>query len=139
MIKEFVERFDKARPQLLARFKAAHPATYGEIVKAVVEVVRDPDGYAQPNHEKIHEIDDGHYQGTLLFVIPADEYQPSTYWYVMVGYGSCSGCDTLQAISGYSDEPPTDEQAKDYMTLALHVVQKLRMMENPYDFACEQV
>jgi len=45
-------------------------------------------------------------------------------------YGSCSGCDTLQAIQGYSDESPSDEQVKDYMELALHIVQGLKKMED---------
>lgn len=62
-----------------------------------------------PHPERIHQIDDGDYQGTLIFVIGAGGYQPSRYWYVKVGYGSCSGCDTLQAIRGYEDDAPTKE------------------------------
>lgn len=45
-----------------------------------------------------------------------------------VGYGSCSGCDTLEAIRDYSSEKPTPEQVKDYMALALHIVQGLKKM-----------
>lgn len=41
-----------------------------------------------------------------------------------------SGCDTLMAISGYSDELPNEEQVKDYMTLALHLVQKLKRLKD---------
>lgn len=50
--------------------------------------------------ENIIVVDNGDYQGTLLFLIPRDTYQPSEDEYLMtyVGYGSCSGCDTLQAI-----------------------------------------
>jgi hypothetical protein len=40
-----------------------------------------------------------------------------------VGYGSCSGCDTLQGISDYSHAAPNEKQIDDYMTLALHIVQ----------------
>jgi hypothetical protein len=32
------------------------------------------------------------------------------------------------AIRSYSDGPPQDEQVRDYMTLALHIVQGLREM-----------
>ena len=52
--------------------------------------------------ENITVVDNGDYQGTQLFLIPEDTYQPSESEYLMtyVGYGSCSGCDTLQAIQG---------------------------------------
>lgn len=126
MIPEFVAKFDAARPALLERFKSKHPENYEAIVRAVVEVLHDPNGYGTPDPTRIHRIDDGDYQGTLLFVIAAEGYQPSTYWAVKVGYGSCSGCDTFEAIREYGDAPPTDEQAKEYFTLALHVVQGLR-------------
>lgn len=45
-------------------------------------------------------IDNGDYQGTLLFVIPYDNYQPSECEHIMtyIDYGSCSGCDALEAI-----------------------------------------
>ena len=63
-----------------------------------------------------------------MFVIAARGYQPSDYWYVKISYGSCSGCDTLEAIRAYSDDPPTPEQIDDYLTLALHIVQGLKKM-----------
>ena len=45
-------------------------------------------------------------------------------------YGSCSGCDTLQGINSYSCELPTEEQVKDYMTLALHLVQRMHRIKD---------
>ena len=50
--------------------------------------------------DNIKCIDDGDYQGTLLYLIPKNTYQPGEYEYLMtyVGYGSCSGCDTLQGL-----------------------------------------
>lgn len=127
MIQEFVDRFMAKKPELEAVFSVAHPDGYQEIVKAVIEVVTTGD-YDSPDPNRIHRIDDGDYQGTLLFVIAANGYQPDTYWYVKVSYGSCSGCDTLAAINDYSGEPPTPQQVKDYMTLALHIVQGLKEM-----------
>lgn len=128
MIQQFIERFNAGSDQLRERFAAAHPDDYDDIVRAVVEVIANPDGYDQPDPERITTIDHGDYQGTLLYVIGADGYQPSTYWAVDVGYGSCSGCDTLQDIHAYSSEPPTPEQVKGYMTLALHIVQEIRQI-----------
>ena len=40
-------------------------------------------------------------------------------------YGSCSGCDTLLSISGYDTEFPSEEQVNEYMTLSLHLVQRM--------------
>ena len=62
-----------------------------------------------------------------MYVIGGTGYQPRDYWYVMVYYGSCSGCDTLQAICGYTDKV-TDSQVADYMTLALHILQGIKAM-----------
>jgi len=125
MIKKFVDLFMEKRPELEAMFILSPPARYKDIVKAVVEVLHSDDDYESVDPTRIHEIDDGDYQGTLLYVIGDTNYQPSGYWYVKVSYGSCSGCDTLQAIF----DMPTEQQVKQYMTLALHVVQGLRKME----------
>lgn len=74
-----------------------------------------------PDYEHIHVIDDGDYQGTLLFVVPENTYQPYTYWIFRVSYGSCSYCDTLQGI--LDDEDDKEQQIKDLITLALHMIQ----------------
>lgn len=126
MIQKFVEAWDARKGEIEAQFRAKHPDDYAEIVKAVVTIlVTDHDRYAsdQPDPKRITSIDHGDYQGTLLFIIASTGYQPSDFWFVKVSYGSCSGCDTLQSISGYSSEPPTDEQVADYMILALHILQ----------------
>lgn len=54
----------------------------------------------------ITEIDDGEYQGTLLYLIPIDTYQPDEGEYIMtyVNYGSCSGCDILHGIKCDDDQ-----------------------------------
>jgi hypothetical protein len=130
VIQALIDRFmrEEAQAQLRAEFSAKHPESYLDVVRAVVRAITDADEYRAPDPERIHQIDDGDYQGTLVFVIAATGYQPSDYWYVKVNYGSCSGCDTLQAISSYSDQPPTAEQVRDYLTLALHVAQGLKKM-----------
>lgn len=127
MIQEFVDAFMAGQPQLRKRLAEKHPDTYLEIVKAVIALI--PQEHGNPNADQIHVIDDGAYQGTLLYVIPEIGYQPDDYWYVKVGYGSCSGCDTLEGIRSYTDDPPTEKQVNDYLTLALHVVQGLTPMQ----------
>lgn len=129
MIQEFVDRFMAAKGRLADAFSRAHPVEYKDVVRAVIEAISDPDTYDDPDPDRIHVLDDGDYQGTLLFVVAAKGYQPSTYWFVKVGYGSCSGCDTLESIRHYGDGPPTAEEVADYLTLALHVVQGLKPMD----------
>ena len=126
MIKEFVDRFMAKEKEIRDLFSSKHPESYADIVRVVVEAIKKEDDYDTPDPERIHQIDDGDYQGTLVFVIAANGYQPSTYWAVLVSYGSCSGCDTLEGIRGYDDSPPNEQQVKDYWTLALHVVQGLK-------------
>lgn len=93
---------------------------------------------------KITEIDNGEYQGTLLFLIPKNCYQPSQTEYLMtyVNYGSCSYCDTLQSIQcGWNyddapedwhyDDPPTEAQVKDFFILCRDLVMH---MIRPYNW-----
>lgn len=127
MEKNLVEIFMSKQDALRLKFSAAHPAEYIDIVRSVVELFDDGD-YGTPSAKRIHQIDDGDYQGTLVFVIAANGYQPSDYWYVKIAYGSCSGCDTLEGIRSYSSDAPNAGQVSDYMTLALHVVQAFKKM-----------
>jgi len=123
MIQEFVDRFMEKKDEIKIVFAEKHPKQYKDVVRTVVAALGgsiDPD--------RIHQIDDGDYQGVLVFVIAATGYQPNDYWYVKISYGSCSGCDTLQNITRYSDEKPTENQIVEYMTLALHIVQGLKKM-----------
>jgi hypothetical protein len=126
MIKEFVEKWEANKSKVEQKFQQAHPNDYEDVVKAVIEILSDGDDYDVPDPVRIHVINDGDYQGTLLVVIGAKGYQPHDYWAVKVYYGSCSGCDTLQGIRNYEADPPNPEQVKDYMTLALHIVQGLK-------------
>lgn len=127
MIQKYVDRFMANREAIADTIRQGHPDEYVDLVRTVVSHVTDEDDWreSEPDPDRIHVIDDGDYQGTLLFVIGAKGYQPSDYWTVSVGYGSCSGCDTLERIRCYSGDPVTDEQLAEYMTLALHIVQGL--------------
>ena len=129
MIQEFVDAFMKNKEYCKTKLQEKHPDDYQDIVRIVLETINEKEDtlYGKPNSSNIHVIDDGDYQGTLLFVIPENTYQPDDYWAVKVSYGSCSGCDTLQAIhDSCPAKTPTEEQLNDYMTLALHIVQGLK-------------
>ena len=128
MIKEFVKAWD-ANKENLRNYIASHDQEeyneYSKIVRMIFEQVINPyykgTEYSEFDLNKIHEIDDGDYQGTLMYLIPCETYQPSQWEYVItfVGYGSCSGCDTLLGISGYDDDKPTSEQVKEYMDMSI--------------------
>ena len=132
MIRSFVDRFMASKSLLEKHFRGNPPHSYGELIKALVIVL---DNELDP--EKIHEINDGDYQGTLLFVVGAKRYQPSDYWFTTVRYGSCSGCDTLKRViedfeMGVTDNEDSatllDSMVKDMMTLALHIMQNFKKM-----------
>lgn len=129
MITELVTRFDANRKNLHAQFLANRPDSYKAILQALIVAIASDD-YADDQLDldvtRITAVDHGDYQGTILFVIAAKGYQPSRFWTTMVGYGSCSGCDTLQAISDYSSDAVTDSQANGYVTLALHLLQQMK-------------
>lgn len=126
MIPELIARFDAKRTDLLAAFRAKHPDSYKEVVKILVKhITSDAGDEFNLDPKRITCIDHGDYQGTQVYIIGAKGYQPSKYWATKVSYGSCSGCDTLQAIRGYGSSKPTAKQAKSYLTLALHLIQKM--------------
>lgn len=132
MISKLVNRFMERKETLEFVLSEQHPASYKDLVVLVVAMLTGDDSdYGEwPDPKRVHEINDGDYQGTLVYVIAATGYQPSTYWYTQVAYGSCSGCDTLSGIRDYDYESstPTGPQIQQYMTLALHLVQHMKQM-----------
>src|SRR6185312_2360930 len=147
MINFAVNQWDKNKQKLeeniLNNLKDYEDCNYRYLVAKVIEFIFNDeeseftgDDY---DCEKITEINNGSYQGTLLYMIPEKGYQPSEYQYLMtyVNYGSCSGCDTLKALQRqvedifdeYSDYTPeaeaekTAQAVKDIMSLCLHLVQ----------------
>lgn len=132
MITQFVSRFMTHKDELRAKFRHKRPWSYLDIVRGVVEVITTAEyGEYAPDPERIHSIDDGNHQGTLVFIIAEKGYQPFTYYYLRVAYGSCSGCDTLQAarnLGDWNDVTPSSEELEACMMLALHVVQGIKKM-----------
>lgn len=141
MIKEFCLAWEKNKGKLEDYFKKTpqgNYADYEELVKLMFDIVINPYMKHDRNRfdtESIAVIDDGDYQGTCLFLLHQDVYQPlaTNYVYTSVSYGSCSGCDTLQGIHGYSYDIPTEDQVKDYMTLCLHLLEGCHFMHDEED------
>ena len=74
--------------------------------------------------EKISVVNNSDYEGTLLFLIPFNTYQPdaSEYLITYVDYGSCSCCDTLERIRMYESGAPSEQQVADFMKLCKDIV-----------------
>ena len=133
MIKEVVQQWEENKHKLEEYFRTArqeeYSGSYKQILQKIIElVVTKKDDYNNYDASKITVVDDGDYQGTQIFLIPTDTYQPSVEDYLITHtyYGSCSGCDTLQAINSYEDDVANESQVAEYMTLALHLVQKMK-------------
>ena len=132
MIQKIVDEFMKNEQKIRNEFRRKKVSSYEQILKTVIEVI-SPEEYEGLNMDpnRIHRIDDGEYQGTLVFVIGAYGYQPCDYWATKVYYGSCSGCDTLEAILSenrcYDEEDQhTAVQIGSLWTLALHMIQQMK-------------
>ena len=95
---------------------------YKDLVKLTVMFILNDENEWDEN--KIKEIDDGDYQGTLLYLIPEDTYQPNSSEYLMtfVEYGSCSGCDTLQGIKCFLSTKGRNESINDLMSLCKDLI-----------------
>ena len=133
MIQEIIKKWDKNKYKLEEYFSTTKQEKYGSyeaIIQQIFELVinSDEESYERFNINKMTVIDDGDYQGTQIFIIPKDTYQPNIDDYLITHtyYGSCSGCDVLEGIRNYSSGLPTEQQVKEYMILALHLVQKMK-------------
>lgn len=76
-------------------------------------------------------------------IITDNDNDNNHVWLVDIPYGDCHACDALSRINEsveracqdeaqlfdiYNTATPTEQQIEDYMTLALHLVQKVRPM-----------
>lgn len=140
MIKFCLDQWNKNKQKLEEVLRNAtnlNECNYKDLVELITEHILN-DEYAEYgesfNKEGITEIDDGDYQGTLLYLIPVNTYQPceSEYLMTFVGYGSCSGCDTLQNIQHYwsEDGKLEEHQVKEFMALCKDIITN---MIKPYN------
>ncbi len=132
---DIIKLWEENKSRLREYFSTTKQSEYDDykiILRKIVELVlnNNNSGYLEYDAENISVIDNGDYQGTLVFLIPRDTYQPSEddYLVTYVSYGSCSGCDILQSIHSYDCGLPDEDQIKDYMTLCLHLIQKMKSL-----------
>ena len=122
MNKTLITAFDLARADLLADLQAiTEPPDYLDLLRLTVTRLAEHIEYDAPDPSRVTMIDHGDYQGTLFFVVSASGHHPNEVYVTHVGYGSCSGCDTLEWVR---DEPAA-ERPGHWMTLCLHMVQHM--------------
>ena len=124
MLKIIKENWDKNKEKLDEKLKSdisLNSCDYLYLVKLSFATILNE---VELDLDHITLIDNGDYQGTQLFLIPFETYQPCEYEYLMthVSYGSCSGCDTLQAIQDWGDEPLNEQQIVDFSKLCLDIL-----------------
>lgn len=141
MLKYCYEKWNKNKDLLEATLRKTdlHAQSYQSLLTLTVNCILNNCDYGDPhwNAKRITEIDDGDYQGTILYLIPEDTYQPSEAEYLMtyIGYGSCSCCDLLQSIEPDYGQPATDEDVKNYMSLCKDFITN---MIKPYNHGWRQ-
>lgn len=131
MEKEFIEKWEKNKHILEDSLRGKiENCTYSDLFRLIVKNILNYD-YEEYDIKNIKTIDDGDYQGTIIFIAHKETYQPSVgdYIYTSVYYGSCSGCDTLQAIQFDYDYNYNEQRAlNDTLLLCLHMIQNMKYM-----------
>lgn len=133
MLKKLLEKWNLNKDALKEELRTRddlNAFTYSDLVKLTFDIIYNRGEEESLTNmlatEGITRIDDGDYQGTLLFVIPFRTYQPTECEYLMtyVGYGSCSGCDTLLALQGcgWDKQPLDNNQVNGFMQLCKDII-----------------
>ena len=139
MIKYCLRKWEENKDLLLEDIKndkKINSCNYKYLVEKVVKIILNKRVTSTDtvwDADKITEIDDGEYTGTLLYLIPEYTLEPAEHEYLMtfVRYGSCPVCDTLQGVQTFRDECPNEAQVKDFMTLCKDLVTD---MIKPYNY-----
>ena len=140
MIKYALRKWDAGRDTLrriISQTRKEERSWWGyiDIVKMVCRCILNVnliEGDPVINVDIITMIDNGGYQGTLLFILPfyADPPSESDYLMTFVDYGSCSGCDTLQSIQS-DDKYGHRDETDSYLTLCRDIVNNII---RPYNY-----
>lgn len=137
MIKDFVNLWYKNKNCLkkVIEDKVENKYIFGyrDLLAMILKyVINDKDYEYDFSTENIKVIDDGDYEGTLIYVFHKKIYCPNEYdyYFTCTYYGSCSFCDTMMAINDIisSDKGKKDIAVRDLMTEALHLIQNMRKL-----------
>jgi hypothetical protein len=127
MILNYVKQWEERKHLLEQWLNKNEPVSYKHIYMMLFKLVitRSERGELEWDWNRYVKIDDGEYQGNEIYILCSNVYQPelTDYIFTSVAYGSCSVCDTFQAIQESEDKA---ERVKGYMTLALHMVQETK-------------
>jgi hypothetical protein len=127
MILNYVKQWEERKHLLEQWLNKNEPVSYKHIYMMLFKLVitRSERGELEWDWKRFKVLDNGDYQGNKIFILCSNVYQPelTDYIFTSVAYGSCSGCDTFQAIQESEDKA---ERVKGYMTLALHMVQETK-------------
>ena len=128
MIQEFVKYLEAHKDKMKLWFEGklvdGEEPNYKDIVVAIVDNVFNADDNYDSFSTNVVELDDGDYNGTKIFIIHRDTYEPGLgdYYYTSDYYGSCSGCDTLLRI--YETVEDDKEKVSLLMNVALNLLQR---------------
>lgn len=135
MEQAFIKKWERGKENLRKYFEVTPQSEYDEYPKIVSALIKHCLNYGvklqdEKFSEEFEVSDHGDYQGTQIFLLHKDVYQPDAYNYYVFDnyYGSCSGCDTLLGISECESGIPTKEQVDEYMTLCLHMIQRMKCL-----------
>lgn len=139
MDKDIIERWYKNKENLKRYFETHVQREYSEykqVVGALIKYCLNNNVGSGDEFSELFDVSDyGDYQGTQIFLLHKDTYQPNIGDYYVFDnyYGSCSGCDTLLGISNYDEGYPSEEQVSEYMNLCLHMVQRMKCLSKLYE------
>jgi hypothetical protein len=130
MIREVIDNWNKRKDKLekyLSNTNQEEYNSYEKLVELLVKII-----LPEFDYRRIGELSFGEYQGIEIFIIPTTDYADSLeeLIYTHNYYGSCCGCDTLQAIQydygNYGEGLPTKKQVKEYMSLCLCLIENMK-------------
>lgn len=130
---EIVKMWEKNKHVLEEYFRTTPQSEYDDydkILKLICKKILITEyGRDYFKTENIVKYDSDDYQGVQAYFLPLNNGYLSDISEIFVThnyYGSCSGCDTIQAIHNYDEEKlPTPDQVKEYMLIALHLIQRM--------------
>ena len=137
MIQEVIKQWEAHKSDLENYFRnnpMSEYDSYDKVMGLIIGLILNAGDDSMDIIPEYKVLDDGDYQGTRIYVLHTDTYQPDLCDYIITHnyYGSCSGCDTLLSITEYDGGIPDEDQVKGFMTISLHLVQNMRYLSELY-------
>jgi len=140
MIKEFTDKWQErkhvTREWLISKMANRKFAFYQEpLYKEVVQMLMTD--VLEIKKVEISEFPTDKYSGDQLYIICEynEDYNSeiSKIYHTHNYYGSCYGCDTLErCFYDYGEDNKREQSIKDFMTLCLHLIQRMQLFGFDY-------